>query len=54
MQVEKIKNFNLIYDFKGPDDWIPNAINYYYSLKYFQKDFNADFELQDHFFKNFT
>lgn len=54
MQVEKIENFNLIYDFKGPGDWIPNAINYYYSLKYFQKDFNADFELQEHFFKNFT
>lgn len=54
MQVEKIKNFNLIYDFRGPNDWIPNALNYYYSLKYFEKDFNADFELQNHFYKNFT
>jgi len=54
MQVETIKNFNLIYDFKGPGDWIPNAINYYYSLKYFEKDFTSDFELQEHFFKNFT
>jgi len=54
MQVEKIKNLNIIYDFRGPNDWIPNALNYYYSQKYFEKDFASDFELQNHFFKNFV
>lgn len=54
MQVDKINNLNIIYDFKGPNGWIPNGLNYFYSLKYFENDFVADFELQNYFFKNFV
>lgn len=53
MQIKKIENLNMVYDFRGPNGWIPNGLNYYYSQKYFEKDFESDFDLQNYFFKNF-
>ena len=53
MHPNKIKNLNIIYDFKGPFGEIPNCLNYYYSETIAKQGFKLDSDIQDYFFKNF-
>lgn len=54
MQIDKVKGLSIIYDFKSPNGWIPNGLNYYYANKIATNDFKINQEIQDYFFKNFV
>jgi hypothetical protein len=54
MQNNTVKNFLAIYDFRGPDEFIPNAFNYYYSYELFKNSGNVNDNVIQHFFKNYT
>lgn len=54
MSISKFEDIVFVYDFRGPSEWLPNGINYFYSQNIFENDGIINQNVTDYFFKNFT